>query len=79
MDSSDIRETIGELRATVKAAHFRVDKVEVQIAAQLTLIQTQLIELNAHMNKGKGWAAASMFISGIVGAGVVKLVSTFYK
>ncbi len=76
---ADIREKIGELSATVKAAHHRVDKVEIQISQQLTLINTQLIELNAHMNRGKGWAAASKFIYGIIGAGVIKLISLFYK
>jgi predicted nucleic acid-binding Zn-ribbon protein len=71
----DVRETIGVLKATVKAAHERMDRLEQSNANMLNKIDKQLLELNAHMNKGKGWAAAMLLLAGSSGAAIVKLLA----
>lgn len=77
--SDDLREKIGALTATVKAAHQRIDKVEEEVREDLKLVQKELKELNAHMNKGKGWAGAFFLLSGLAGGGVVKLLSIIFS
>ena len=72
---TEISEKIGELRATAKAAHTRLDDLDGRISKQLDEMNTQLKELNAHMNKGKGWAAMGLLLAGSMGAGVIKLLS----
>lgn len=76
--TDDIRERIGALDAKVTAAHSRVDKLEQGLRDDLKEIKSELKELSAHMNKGKGWAAAMIFLSGTVGAAIIKLI-TFLK
>lgn len=73
----DVREKIGEIRATAKAAHARLDDVETRISKQLDKVGSQLEELNAYMNRGKGWAGAMLLLSGIAGAGFFKLLTVF--
>lgn len=75
MSDSDIRERLGALDAKVTAAHTRLDKIEINVSEALKDIQSELHELNAHMNKSKGWAAAFLLIAGATGAGVVKLIA----
>lgn len=78
MDNAQI-EKIGMLIAKVDAAHSRVDKMEKVLSDSLSDISKELKELNAHMNKGKGWVAALMFLAGGTGAGLVKLLSVIGK
>ena len=75
----DIHEKIGALTAKADAAHSRVDKLENVIRADLLLISTELKELNAYMHRGKGFAAAAIFLSGIVGAGLTKVVALIFS
>ncbi len=73
----DIREKLGVVTATATAAHGRLDKLEGVIRDDLKQVNDQLRELNAHMNKGKGWTAAMIFLAGAGGAGAIKLLSMF--
>lgn len=75
----DIREKIGALTATVKAAHQRIDKVEFDVREDLGKVETQLVELNAHMNKGKGWAAAFFLLAGLAGGGLATLLANIFS
>lgn len=75
----DIREKLGELRASVKSAHQRVDKIEVAVRDDLNKVEQQLIELNAHMNKGKGWAAAFFLLAGLAGGGLATLLANIFS
>lgn len=70
----EIVEKIGALSAKVGAAHSRLDKLEVDIKDALKELHEDLKTLNAHMNKGKGWNAALMFLAAIFGAIIAELV-----
>lgn len=76
---NDIHEKLGALTATVSAAHKRLDKVETEVRQDLKDLSLQLSELNAHMNKGKGWAGAFFLLSGLAGGGIVKLLSVIFS
>lgn len=75
---AEIHEKIGQLDAKVTAAHHRVDKLELGIRDDLKELKADLKELNAYMHRGKGWAAAMIFLSGISGAVIVKMVSMVF-
>lgn len=70
-------EKIGEIRASGKAAHQRIDKVEVDIKESLNKLEAQLAVLNEYMNKGRGMGAVILLLSGIFGAGIFKLIEVF--
>ena len=78
---SDLSEKIGVLSAKADAAHSRIDKLEVLLRDDLKELKADLKSLNAYMHRGKGWAAAMIFISGIVGAIAMKVltVAGFFK
>lgn len=76
---SELHEKVGQLMAKVDAAHSRIDKQEKITAEALNEISKDLKELNAHMNKGKGWVAAIIFLAGGTGAGLVKIFSAIGK
>jgi ABC-type ATPase involved in cell division len=76
---SEVHEKIGALTAKADAAHSRLDKVETQVRDDLKSIKEELHELNAHMNKGKGWASAMIFLAGLSGAGATKLISVLFN
>ena len=70
-------ERVGVLDAKVTAAHSRLDRMEVGIREDLKEIKKDVKDLNGHMNRGKGWAAAALMIASAVGAGFMKLLTTF--
>lgn len=75
MSDSNTLEKIGALSAKVSAAHTRLDKLEIGIREDLKDLKNDLKELNAHMNRGKGWGAAFMVLAGTLGAGIVKILA----
>lgn len=76
MSDATLSEKIGALSAKTSAAHSRIDKLETTIRDDLKDLKRELHELNAHMNRGKGWSAAIMLLSGTVGGVLVKLLSS---
>lgn len=74
-DVAEIRERLGALDAKVTAAHSRTDKLETVIREDLKEIKKELHDLTAHMNRGKGWAAAMIFLASASGALLVKLLT----
>lgn len=76
---NDVHEKIGEIGARAKAAHARIDKLEGDIRDDLKIISADLKELNAYMHRGKGWASGLIFLSGLSGAGIVKLLSIVFS
>ncbi len=72
-------EKIGALDAKVTAAHGRVDKLELMLREDLKEIMSDLKEIHAYMNRGKGWAAALMLLAGTSGAGIIKLLGMIGK
>lgn len=75
---SEMHEKIGTLDAKVTAAHHRLDKLELAIRDDLKELKVDLKDLNAHMHKGKGWSAAFLFLAGISGAGLTKLLAIIF-
>jgi hypothetical protein len=71
-------ESIGQLKATTKAAHQRLDKVENEIRQDLSKVNDKLDELNRFMERGKGWSAAFLLMSGFAGAGLTKLMAMIF-
>lgn len=76
--NDDIREKLGSVQATAKAAHQRLDRLETGLREDLSELNKELKELNAYMHKGKGYAAAFMLLSGLLGTGIFKLVGLFF-
>lgn len=74
-----ISEKIGALSAKVSAAHSRVDKLEQGIREDLREINSEVKEIAAHMNRAKGWAAALMLLSGVLGALMIKALALVSK
>lgn len=77
MDANLI-ESIGQLKATTKAAHQRLDKVENEIREDLDKVNNKLDQLNRFMERGKGWSAAFLLMSGFAGAGLTKLIAMIF-
>jgi Tfp pilus assembly protein PilN len=71
-------ESIGQLKATTKAAHQRLDKVENEIRQDISKVNDKLDELNRFMERGKGWSAAFLLMSGFAGAGLTKLMAMIF-
>ena len=67
------------LEGKASSAHKRVDKLEAGIRDDLKEIKQDLKELSAHMNRGKGWAAATMLLAGTLGASIGKLLTLLIK
>lgn len=68
-------EKLGALEAKVQAAHARLDKLDITLRDDIRELKAELKELNAFMHKGRGWAAALVFLGGASGAGIAKLLS----
>lgn len=62
-----IYERLGQLDQKITAAHNRVDKVEGIIREDLKELKTELNKVVAWMNRSLGWAAALLFVGGIIG------------
>ncbi len=67
------------LDGKVTAAHNRLDKMEFLLRDDLTEIKKELKEVIAWMNRGKGWAAATLLIAGMLGGSVASLFSLLFK
>jgi hypothetical protein len=79
MSDQQLHEKIGELRAGVTAAHKRIDDINNRITQQLESIDSDLKALNEHMNKGKGSVAVILFLAGVAGGGVAKLLGSIFN
>jgi len=73
-----IRERVGSLDDKISAAHKRMDKFETtirdeyrEIRSELKTIAEELKPVHAYINRGKGWAAAGMFLAGLFGGVIV--------
>lgn len=83
--SEQFSEKFGELNAKVKAAHQRLDKLEILIRDELKTVSENLKEMSsefreAHkehdqwISRAKGWAAAALLLGGgAIGTIVTKL------
>lgn len=79
---SAIQERVGVICAKADAAHARIDKLELGVRDDLKGMREEFrslsIELNkviAWMNQVKGWAAAAVLMSGIIGSVGTALLS----
>jgi hypothetical protein len=78
MAETDVHESIGEIKATAKAAHQRLDKLEFGLREDLKNISDKLAEIEKWMHKSQGWAAAALFIGTTLGSVVSFLVNKFF-
>lgn len=72
-------EKVTTLNGKVEAAHGRVDKLEMMVRDDLNEIKEDLKELMGWMNRGKGWASASMVLSSMGGGIVAFLIGLLFK
>ncbi len=79
LDHLAILEKIGSINSSVEHAHDRIDRLEHGIRDDLRDLKVDLKELNAHMNRAKGWSAAAVLLSGAMGGALVKLLSQILK
>lgn len=66
---------LGQVEAKAVAAHDRLDRLETEIKGMLKDIQTDLKDVNANMNRGKGYVTAIIFLASAGGAGALKILS----
>lgn len=76
---AQLMESIGQLKATSRAAHQRLDKVEGEIREDLKDLNAKLDTLNGHMNRSKGWSAAFLLMSSFAGGGMATLISMIFR
>lgn len=69
------------LEAKTTAAHQRMDKLDTAVRDDLRDLKSSLKEMSqelkdvmAWMNRGKGWAAASLLVIGLMGGTIVSLI-----
>jgi hypothetical protein len=81
-----IFERVVKLEGSQTALHGRLDKNELstresmsEILRQQAEIIKDLKEVIGWMNRGKGWAAATVLMGGIVGAGIVTAIRGLFK
>lgn len=79
MSEESLRERLGALDAKLTAAHARLDKVEQSVSLDLQEIKKDLKIVVAWMNRSLGWAAAFIFVGGILGALLTALIEFFKK
>lgn len=72
---SEIHETIGELKAKVKAAHDRVDKLESGLREDLEKIMSKLGTIEQWMHKKQGSEATWILVASIV-SGLLSFLAT---
>jgi tetrahydromethanopterin S-methyltransferase subunit B len=77
--TNEVHEKLGVLTAKVDAAHGRVDRLESMIKDHLIEIKADMKELNGYMHRGKGYASAMLFLAGLSGAGLSKLISALFS
>ena len=78
--TEDVYKTLGQLEATVSAAHKRLDKHEAMVASELQQIHALMSELNNWMQQNKGRSDFVKYTLGFIGGGtlltLVKFIST---
>lgn len=74
LDVALLKEKLVTLNNKIDAAHSRTDKMELMIHNDFTEMKKDLKEMNAWMNRGKGWAAAALLLAGLGGGLLVKLI-----
>lgn len=76
---SEIHESLGELKAKTKAAHERIDKLEVGLREDLKEIANKLDAISAWMHTKKGHDAAMLAFAGVIGGAASILLNYFLK
>ena len=62
----NIHEKLGIIAAKAEMAHSRIDQLDQRLVNSLRDLQLDVRDLNANMNKQKGWLTALVFLSGLV-------------
>lgn len=72
-------EKVTILDGKVTAAHGRVDNIERMLNEQLREISKELKDVVGWMNRGKGWAAASLILSSAAGGVIATVLTLLFK
>lgn len=76
---SELLEAIGALKEKAKAAHERIDKLEVGLREDLKEISTKLSAIEQWMHTKKGYEAALMLVASIIGGALTILAEKILK
>ena len=76
---TSIYEKLGGLASTARAAHVRIDTVEHNLGSDMRELKSDIKELTAAWNRAKGWIAALVLFSGLIGAAASIIVAFMTK
>ncbi len=79
MAETDIYETVGALKAGIKAAHDRTDRLELGVRKELEKIMDKLGAIETWMHRTQGQQSLMIVIGSLFSAGVTLLVSHYLK
>lgn len=74
MTKDQLSEKLTTVINKTDAAHVRLDRLEKDLGDRLREISDDLKDITGWMNRGKGWAAASLLLAGLAGASITKLI-----
>lgn len=75
MSDVDVHEKIGEVRATAKAAHDRLDNLQTEFRDDLKTIMGTLDDIKKWMHRKQGSERAYILIASAIG-GIISLIIT---
>lgn len=75
----EIIKTVGVIEERSKAAHQRIDKMEILLREDLGEIIDEVKSISKWMNTSKGWAAAALFTASILGGLIAAFVKVLFK
>jgi len=79
MADTDIYETVGALKAGVKAAHDRTDRLELGVRKELEKIMEKLEKIDSWMHRTQGQQSFMIGLGTILGAIISALISHYLK
>jgi len=77
MSDPNVLETIGALKAQVKAAHDRVDRLELRVVKELEKVGDKLDSIQAWMHKKQGSEMTWIFVGSLAGAVLTFLANKY--
>lgn len=83
-------ESIGRIETKADAAHKRLDRLENLVREDIKLLRHDIEEgskelkhelhaVTEYMNRGKGWAAATLILASSVGSGLAFVFSNLFR
>jgi len=70
---------VPEMRASTNEIKLMIEKLIDKKEKELEAIEVEVAALTESMNRGKGWAAAGLFLAGTLGAGITELIGRLFN